>query len=650
MRSRKELSKLKELILESEPTRDSEKRTLKVNVISYRLILFIVGTVFGFATMSGIGLDVAASSVIAAIVGLGVLLTGSLVSYLVLQTIVLSLFASVSFITFRVDQSYSIEAATFHALYLTLIFLAPSLVFLKGVRLFLKGLEGSLILQLVGSVSFLALVLFLKVSRPSDAAFALSSLYAGEDNAGIVDVLTRSLEEGYAPHVSRFGEFMNGIYLATAGQIASFGNQEDLALISPLTHFNLTTLFMAWAPIAALCAIVLSGRKLGRTAPLTLGVMTVSLVLLMWPFIGFGHTSVVTSGLFALCLVAVTLNRDLALRHPLIFTVFAASLGAVIGSTWFPLLPFVVFTIALVVGSILLAEYRKGNKLILAVLIAAIVVMSLSQLPTVTYLLGSNTYYLQLQGGTRAASDLLVLIWLGIASFAIWQISRPSETQPNQNLFTLTVAALVASNGYLFLTGISTNAGSAGYGATKYLITSIAFSIPLFWMLALHGRKGISVLHNAAFGIILLFAILIAQPDVRSTAIGFLSPPQNVDVKVADTGVVHALKVALERKPDHVLCVSDFGFPLPGAEVRMESYLCTRWAQSLVGGDAESDGWRFVPLGRLEESYMSEVLDAYSDKEVVLIRFTDASTPMAVKDTWWAKYTVESWEVIEVGN
>jgi hypothetical protein len=45
---------------------------------------------------------------------------------------------------------------------------------------------------------------------------------------------------------------------------------------------------------------------------------------------------------------------------------------------------------------------------------------------------------------------------------------------------------------------------------------------------------------------------------------------------------------------------------------------------------------------------MSDVLRAYSDREVVIIRFVDPAIPLLVEDTWWAKYIDPSWEIIEV--
>ena len=612
--------------------------------------LFVAGYLFGFSVLTAIGLDLIVSSFLAIAAGLGVAIVGSLVGYLVLQTIILASLASASILLFRIDSDFFLAANYFTIIYMAFISFTPLLTLSLKVRRFVNPFEGSLILQLAASATFLFLVFYLRVSRPSDSAFALSSLYFGEDNAGIVDVLTKSLENGYSSHISKFGEFMNGVYLATAGQLGWFADKHDLALIAPLTHYNLTLIFMAWAPIAALCAIVLSGKKASPLAPLTLIFMSVSLILLMWPFINYGHTSVVTSGLFALCLLSVTLNKQLALQSPISFALFVASLGLIIGSTWFPFLPFAAVTVAFVFGSILKSEYKKGRKRTVLFLLATTALILLAQLPSLVDLVINDRYYLQLQGGTRGASDLLVILWLFLIAVVVWRVSSRSKLDSYHppTLFVVTVSTLIGSNVYLFLTGIASNEGSPGYGATKYLITSIAFSLPLFWMLATQEKRVSSLPNLLALGAIMIFSILITQPDSRGAAIGFLSPPNSVEVEAANTGVVRALKEALEMKPEHVLCVSDFGYPIPGAEVRMESYFCTRWAQSLVGGDAESSGWRFVPLNRQEESYMSDVLRAYSDKEVVIIRFVDPAIPLLVEDTWWAKYIDPSWEIIEV--
>ena len=118
-------------------------------------------------------------------------------------------------------------------------------------------------------------------------------------------------------------------------------------------------------------------------------------------------------------------------------------------------------------------------------------------------------------------------------------------------------------------------------------------------------------------------------------------------MQVGQSGVLMALNEALSKNPDQIFCVSDYGIPVPGAELNMNSYSCTRWGQSLVG-DENGQQWRFVPLGSMAEESLLEVLEIYSDKRVVIVRFTDPGNPLLIRDTWWSKYVDESWEIVTV--
>jgi hypothetical protein len=126
-----------------------------------------------------------------------------------------------------------------------------------------------------------------------------------------------------------------------------------------------------------------------------------------------------------------------------------------------------------------------------------------------------------------------------------------------------------------------------------------------------------------------------------------MSPTQKVDVESANSGVVRALSEAMEREPDQIFCASDYGFPFPEGEPSFDAYLCTRWGQALTGDESGME-WRFVPLDRVPKEALESVRQRFSDKKVIIVRFTDPTRPIVQSDTWWAKYVDDSWSVITV--
>jgi hypothetical protein len=252
-------------------------------------------------------------------------------------------------------------------------------------------------------------------------------------------------------------------------------------------------------------------------------------------------------------------------------------------------------------------------------------------------------------GGTRSISEFLLLAWLGSLGVILWKESKRSNTRKliGRPLFALTIGVLLASTTFLFVTGIATNSGNPGYGASKYLLTVIAFTSPLLLLNLVTATKKFNYPRALSSSLVLLFVIIAFQFDSRSIASSFVIPPQPANVQVGKSGVFLALEEALSREPDQIFCVSDYGIPAPGGELNMNSYSCTRWGQSLVG-DEKGQEWRFVPLGRISEESLLPVLEAYRDKKVIIVRFSDPEKPLLVADTWWFKYTDESWDVINV--
>jgi hypothetical protein len=206
---------------------------------------------------------------------------------------------------------------------------------------------------------------------------------------------------------------------------------------------------------------------------------------------------------------------------------------------------------------------------------------------------------------------------------------------------------LLSSNLYLFLTGLANNAGQPGYGALKYLMTSIAISVPFLWFVLSTQKPKRGIILPLLTGITLTYAVITFQYDSRPVGSSFVTPAQPANIAAAQSGVFPAIGEALSRNPQHIICVTDFESHSPDAAQNGSAYLCTRWAQSLVG-DESGQEWRFVPLGRLPEESLLPVLEAYGEKKVVVIRFPDPENPLSAEETWWFKYVDQSWDILTV--
>lgn len=615
--------------------------------------LFSAGFLFGASVSIGLGLTTLATIVFGLVVAFGVVVSRSLVSYLVIQTITLAAITGVLFIAFRTIPFFVLDAQVIQVVYFTLILLSPIVCVLPKSRTSLSKIAAPATVEFVSVGLFAFLVQVLRGRMPSDPTYALSQMYGAEDNAGIIDVLSHSLHFGYSSHATLLGEFTNGIYLAAAGVIGWFGTQTDQGLLAALTHWNMTLLFLAWMPLAALVALSLSGIKARITSAIFLvAVMTAVQVLIFWPFTNFGHTSVISSGLFAIALVSLTLNYKLVASNPILFALIAISLGLSITTIWFPLAPFAAASVALVFVFLLVNAYRSGKKATTTVLSVIFVLSLLSFLPFVLDYVSQNVTLLQAAGGTRVASVYLILVFLGISGTVIWKLTkRKRATSPGEtNLFVLTLSLLFGSNLYLFVNGLATNGGSSGYGASKYLLTSIAIGIPVLWMIMVSYKKIETLLRVIAAGLALVLGVVIFQPDSQPVAISFVSPTPTIDVAAANSGVFKALGDALEQKPDHILCVADYGFPLLDGREAFPAYACTRWGQSLAQNKTDAPGsqWSFVFLNRIPVESMEAVRDSLVGQKVVIIRFPDPSQPLLIADTWWKDYVDDSWQIITV--
>jgi hypothetical protein len=629
-----------------------------INIVS----TFISGFLFGFSVSIGLGLTSLSSVALGTLVALGVLVSGSLISYLITQTVALASLAALSLIAFQVIPGFKIEAGVFQVSYILIILLNPLLSLIRRVRSSTNSFVISAPVQLFTTITFALLVQFLRSRLPSEAEFALARMLLGEDNAGIVQILAGSLENGFTPQASKFGEFVNSLYLTAAGLISWFSGSDDSGLLPALTHFNMTLLFMAWVPIAALFVTVLVGRNQKDSVTIAiLSVSTIVLAILFWPFVTLGHTSVISSGLFTMLLLALTLNKRLATNNPVAYAVLVTSVGLIIGTTWFPLMPFAAATVALIYLYLLQLEYKKGNVKIVSVLAALLAALSLVLLPRVLSLATNSGDYLELQGGTRSATTGLITLTLFLLGIVTLKLLRfPSDSGvTSKKLFIVIVAVLFSSNAYLLVSALDGNQGEFGYGATKYLITTISISIPVLWILAVEYYELTNFKVITTAGLVLILSILMIQPDTRRVPASIvvpqlitslLSPPEIIKIP-RSLEIASGLRIAFQLKPDHVFCVSDLDVSKFSGAADYDSYVCNRWAGSLNSNE-DPFTWGAVALGRGGKDLLSDFQASYSGEDVVVVRIlnpVDSTTPALDKsETWWWEYVDESWEVVTV--
>jgi hypothetical protein len=608
------------------------------------------GFLLGFAGAVGLGLTRPASFIAGTLIGLAVLAAGSLTGFLAIQTVLFASVALVNYVVLRVIPEITISAVIIQATYYSLPILGVIVSRIPRVHLAISSLKLLPVAQFFAALLFALLVRTIRIGRPSDANYALSQMYLAEDNAGVVAVLSQSLDRGFSSHASLFGEFINGIYVASAGLIQLFGGLEDRSLLSALTHWNTTTLFLAWMPLAAICAVMFSGIKL-KTMPalIVLFIMSTIQILLFWPFLNLGHTSVISAGLVAMCLVSLTLNRRLVQNHPIALFVLGLSQGFIVATTWFPLMPLAAAIVGVIFISVIQDHLRDQNTRTLFVVILIFALAGLALLPEVFERIENNSSYLELPGGTRSLGEPLLLTWLAALGVLFWTQAKILNLRSlaGKPVFVIVVSVLALSTLFLFVTGFAANNSNPGYGALKYTLTVIAFSSPLLWLYLVSVREKFNYFKAISSGLVLIFLIVSFQYDSRAIASSFVITPQSPNTQVGQSGVFMALNEALGKNPDQIFCVSDYGIPVPGAELNMNSYSCTRWGQSLVG-DENGQQWRFVPLGSMPEESLMEVLETYRDKRVVIVRFTDPGNPLLIRDTWWSKYVDESWEIVTV--
>jgi hypothetical protein len=218
-------------------------------------------------------------------------------------------------------------------------------------------------------------------------------------------------------------------------------------------------------------------------------------------------------------------------------------------------------------------------------------------------------------------------------------------------LFATTFVVLVVSNLYLLMSGFLNNSGQFGYGATKYLLTSIAFTIPVLLVPIFDSVRQLRLLEVVAFGAVLMLIVLMVQPDSRKVPLTFVNFSNQSVLDSRYANVAKALKQALDQRPDTVFCVADYGLPLPGAEMNLDSYFCNRWAGSL-NGDESVFIWGSVSLGWATKDDLDEIKETLEGKSVLVVRLTrpaDSDSEMlAITETWWGDYVDPSWELITV--
>ena len=616
----------------------------------------LTGFLFGYSVSVGLGLDLTATLAFGLLAAAGVWVSGSLISYLVIQTIILASAAVLSKVAFTIIPDFRVESETFQISFGAMILLSPFLGLVRQIKDSLELLRVSVFVQASGVVMFAGLVQFLRSRMPADATHALTRMFEGEDNAGIVEVLSGSINNGFTPQASQFGEFINGLYLFAASTITLFSESDSGGLLSVLTHYNMTLLFMAWIPLAALCALSLSGKRFTDGVSIVfVATSTVISALLFWPFVTLGHTSVISSGLFAMSLLALALNRDLAIKHPLFFALLVTSLGFVVGTSWFPMMPFAAATVALTYFSLLQVEYKKGNVKIVVLLVSVFTGLSIALLPGVVNLVLNSGRYLEMQGGTRSATLGLVSLFTVLVALCTKKLvsSFDWKIQVGPQLYLATLAVLLGSNIYLLVSGYFENSGSFGYGATKYLLTTISFALTVIFITGIESIKSASPKLIATLGVGVAIVILMVQPDSRKVPAAALLPNLtswqflNPNISSEDPeyrAIASAINIAMREKPDHVFCVSD-------AEESWNSYFCNRWAGS-INLDQSSFVWGAVPIGVNTKESLSDYEAKLDANTVTILRISKPSdlgnSLTEAIDPWWSDYVNPSWKVIDV--
>jgi hypothetical protein len=608
-------------------------------------------------------MDIAPSIALAIFLSISVLVAGSLSSLLLTQTVFLSLLSAIVFFIFNLKPETVLDYQLVQPAFLTALALSPLISTVPAIRNGLRKLAPPPVVQLAASAMFAGLVLLLRERMPANSGYALTRLFGMEDNAGITGDLAMFLDSGLTSQVFHLGSVTNGLYLSAAGLTKQFGIEDSLVLLSPLTHWNMTLIFLAWMPLAALCIIGVSGKKLGNLhAIVTLVGSSILLAILFWPFIGFGHTSVISAGLFGAVLLGLTLNRKLLESNPFLFLVLVASLSFIVGNIWFPLLPFSAAITALSFVAVLISQFQKGRKREVVFIIVIAAIIGLLLLPTVIATALGNTTLIVIPGATRSATQLLIFIWLAllISTTLLLSTKKSSKKRAGNRLFVASLGVLLATNIYLVSVGMLANAGPLGYGANKYLVTSIALSIPVLWVILVTSMRGLKALGASVSGLILAFSISMFQPDqglILNTGVVSLSPAAS---NPEESNVVSAIREALEGNPQNILCVSDDGQPMivEGAQWnanQWESYICTRWGDSLAG-NAGDEGflWRATMINSYPIETLGTIRESYKDRNVAIIRFPSDSEeslePIAQEDTWWFDYVEPSWSVVVVKN
>jgi hypothetical protein len=301
--------------------------------------------------------------------------------------------------------------------------------------------------------------------------------------------------------------------------------------------------------------------------------------------------------------------------------------------------------------ALLQVEYQKGNKKIVITLVSLFVGLGLLLLPAVLSLVLGSSGLLELQGGTRTPANGLGVIWLLMLAIAVGFVLR-RNTERNflgSRLFATILVVLVVSNLYLMVSGYLNNAGNFGYGATKYLLTSIAFTIPVLLIPIFEALRKPRFVEVVAFGAVLMLIVLMVQPDSRKVPLTFVNFSKQSVLDSRYLNVAKSLKLALDQRPDTVFCVADYGAPLPGAEINFDSYFCNRWAGS-INGDESVFIWGFVTLGWVPKENLAGIKETLLGKKVIIVRLTGELNAVpettGTPKTWWAEFVEPSWDVI----
>jgi len=469
---------------------------------------------------------------------------------------------------------------------------------------------------------------------PADGLHALNALYSSEDNSGIISNLARGLQFGFDySTVQSLGVFSNILYASGAAVSSGLQGVSTDILLAPLTHWNVIVLFLACIPLILMLAISLFRDFLNTEQKVLLFLFTTATTaLLVWPFATLGHLSVVSAIYLLIPILALLTNSTLLRADRILYLSLVASGVYLAANAWFPLVPVSIG----ILGIVYWVDRRTTNRhLALPIVVPVLIGLLVRGWDILSAF--SPEVLLSAPGGTREANVILIVIWmcLLLGAVAAWERSTKNKTAP----FPLALGLIVTVTAAYWLLGTVNGFGDPGYGATKFLLVSICFSIPSLMLALGQSARMRSAVTVFVFGIVSVFSIAVTQREIGTLLNSsiVLSSPLFGSAKIVPE--VEAILLAAEQDPDRIYCAS------PAIEVELSTgyagYLCSRWASSLLGSDDTSAvTWRYALIGTTPAERIQEPIDSSINEHVIFIQVGDDDEDL---EPWWDPYIPSNW-------